>query len=199
MGSLNADEPYQQWPDEAGMAELQAGGWTVESDPKDERGITASAVILIPATVERLWSVITSCHYAFAFVDGLEFCEVMEDRGDYALTHQILDKGWTTPELDLVFETVRVPYQSMVSTMIEGNLKAMSGLWDFRQVEGGVMMRYTLILKPLLPAPHWLVRKHMKKDLPRMLRCIRALTLEAEDTKEQQQDMAECPGKLPED
>ncbi len=39
---------------------------------------------------------IVTCENAFVFVEGLKTCEVLEDSGDYAVTHQVVKKGLST-------------------------------------------------------------------------------------------------------
>ncbi len=44
---------------------------------------------------------------------GLKVCQVLEERGDYALTRQVVDEGWATPRLDFTFEIMRQEYRHM--------------------------------------------------------------------------------------
>jgi hypothetical protein len=185
-------------PGEASLEKLRSGGWIVESDPVADYWASASVVIFIPAPLELIWNTIINCKDAFIFVDGLEYCEVLEESGDFARTRQIVDKGWAVPELEFTFETRRDPYRRMEFNMTEGNLKVMKGSWDFRQLDDGALVRYILILQPLIPAPHWLVRRNMKKDLPDMLRCIRGMVVEGPATEALIKDRQQCPGEMPE-
>jgi len=183
---------------EADLERLRLGEWIVESESSTDHWATASVVIFMPAPPERIWNTIINCRDAFVFVDGLEYCEVLEERGDFALTRQIVDKGWTVPQLEFTFETKREPYHHMEFDMVEGNMKVMRGSWDFKLLEDGTLVRYTLILQPLFPAPRWLVRRNMKRDLPGMLRCIRGLVADGPLTASVIQDRQQCPGELSE-
>jgi len=181
-------------PDESTMERLRGGDWVLESGVSDEHGAAASILIFMRTPVERIWATIISCADAEVFVDGLEFCEVLEERGDYAITHQVVDKGWMTPRMDYRFETRREPYRHMQFKLLEGNLKTMQGSWDFESLPDGVLVRHVLVLAPLVPAPRWLVRRNLKKDLPNLMQCIRGLSGGSGQEKALAADMDKCPG-----
>lgn len=182
-------------PDDATLARLQRGEWVLESDFYDEHGAAASILIFVRAPVERIWTTIISCRYVAAFVAGLKYCEVLEEQGDYAVTRQVVDKGWTMPRMDFTFETRREPYHHMQFNLLEGNLKTMRGSWDFATLPDGVLVRHMLVLRPLAPAPRWLVRRNMKKDLPNMMQCIRGLSAGGGSAQDTAADLEKCPGK----
>ena len=73
----------------------------------------------VPA--QAIWEVIVSCELAFAFVDGLERCEVVEDSGETALVHQVVNQGWLVPTYDFVFESLRRHYRQIDVRLVEGN------------------------------------------------------------------------------
>lgn len=181
-------------PDAPTMERLLAGDWVLESGVSDENGAAASILIFMRTPVERIWATIISCADAELFVDGLEFCEVLEEDGDYAITHQVVDKGWLTPRMDFRFETRREPYSHMQFKLLEGNLKTMHGSWDFKTMPDGVLVRHVLVLAPLVPAPRWLVRRNLKKDLPNLMQCVRGLSGGSGAEPALAVDLKKCPG-----
>jgi len=196
-GSVPGSEyPPFPVPDEQEMARLRAGEALLENDTGDESGAAAEVMIFVRAPVERIWAIIISCEYAHAFVAGLQFCEVLEERGDYALTRQVVDKGWASPRLDFTFETRRVPYRHMEFRLTRGDLKTMRGSWDFEALPDGVLMRHELVLQPVLPAPRWLVRRSLNQDLPNMMRCIRGLADGSGSDEAVRADRMDCPGDV---
>lgn len=180
------------------MKRLRAGEVVLENDISDQNGAAASILVFIQAPVERIWANIISCQKARTWVAGLQFCEVLEERGDYALTRQVVDKGWTTPRMDFTFETERQPYQHMEFRLTQGNLKTLRGSWDFTAFADGVLVRYVLVLQPLLPAPRWLVRRNLHQDLPDMMRCIRGLSAGGGSEQAMRTDLMQCPGEVDE-
>ena len=196
-GVAGAADSESLVPDAKTMTRLLAGEWVLESASSDENGAAAGILIFVRAPVESIWRIITSCHYAQVFVAGMEYCEVVQDSGSYAVTRQVVDKGWTTPRMDYVFETRREPWKHMEFSLLGGNLKTLRGTWDFRALPGGTLVRHYLVLKPKVPAPRWLVRRNLRRDLPAMLQCIRGLADGSGTAEQQAGDLDQCPGELP--
>ena len=182
---------------EADWNRLRAGEVILEEHVGASRPAGASVSLLVHAPVERVWAVIVSCEQARAFVAGLEECEVLDERGDYALTRQVVDKGWATPRLEYRFETRRVPYESMTFRLVDGNLRALEGSWSFQPTDSGLLVRHAVQLEPLVPAPRWLVRRNLRQDLPGMMRCIRALAGGSGDAATEERDLEDCSGDVP--
>lgn len=176
------------------MQRLALGEVIVEEQAGSGEGASVVAWIFIRAPVERIWETIISCEQAQFFVAGLRFCEVLEETGDYALTRQVVDKGWSTPRLDYTFATRRIAFESMVFQMASGNLQTLEGDWTFEAMAGGVLLRHRLELRPLVPVPRWLVRRNLKRDLPAMLMCIRGLVSGSTTSEGITAERTNCPG-----
>ncbi len=154
---------------------LRAGEILQEDARTDESGGSTRVRLLIRAPAEVLWGVFMSCDYAFVFVDGLERCEVLEESAEYVQTRQVVDRGWLVPELDYVFETRRTPYTRMDFRLLEGNLRTMEGYWHLQPIPEGVIVTHEIRIRPSMPAPRWLIRRTIKKDMPSLMNCIRGL------------------------
>jgi len=179
-------------PDSADRDRLLAGEVVLEQREEGSRRAVATVSALVRAPVEDVWAVIVSCDQARVFVSGLRECEVREDSGTYAVTHQVVDKGWFTPRLDYSFETRRVPHTRMDFDLLEGNLREMSGFWTFERFAEGLLVRHRLALAPQVPAPRWLVRRSIARDLPDMLQCIRVLSGGSFDPAQAAADRKAC-------
>jgi hypothetical protein len=193
-----ADDTGLTSVDAEGMALLRAGEWILNKDLEDASGATASIVLFIRAPAERIWGVIISCDYAMSWVDGLEYCEVLEDRGDYALIRQVVDKGWVSPRIDYTFEVFRIPFQSMHLRLKSGNLKTFQGSWEFTSLPDGVLLRHTLALQPNFPVPRWLVRRTLSHDMPEMMLCLRGLAAGSGSDSASANERRKCPGAVKE-
>ena len=179
------------------LQRLESGEVIVETQSASTEGASVVAWILIRAPVERVWETIISCEQAERFVAGLKKCEVLEETGDYALTRQVVDKGWSTPKLDYTFSTRREPYTRMDVELVSGNLRKLKGDWMFEPVNGGVVLQHRLELRPPVPVPRWLVRRNLRRDLPAMLTCIRGLVSGSGTTEASKRESAQCPGPKP--
>ncbi|NCF62702.1 MAG: hypothetical protein GWP58_07605 [Gammaproteobacteria bacterium] len=166
-------------------------------DPQtDGAGGSARVQILAHVPARSFWEVIISCDLAFVFVDGLQSCEVIEDTGERALVHQVVKKGWPIPTQDFVFESLREPYDQMRFGLVEGNLKAMEGLWQFTEIPEGLLVDYQLQVEPGVPAPRFMVRRNIRKDMPDLVACIRGLAGGSGSPAMSTADLARCPGKV---
>jgi len=197
--NVGSDDAQLVMPDATGMARLRAGEWILNTDVGDARGAAASIMLLFRAPVERIWATIISCDYAMSWVDGLEYCEVLEDRGDYAVIRQIVDKGWASPRFDYTFEVFRKPFHSMQLNLKSGNLKTFQGSWDFVSLPDGILVRHTLALQPNFPVPRWLVRRTLTHDLPDMMLCLRGLADGSGSELASTGERLKCPGVVKED
>ena len=177
------------------LQRLESGEVIVDVQSRSTKGASVVAWIFIRAPVENIWETIISCDQAQHFVAGLRLCEVLKETGDYALTRQIVDKGWMTPRLDYTFATRRKAFQSMTFELASGNLERLAGDWSFESIDGGVLLRHRIELRPLVPFPRWLVRRNLRKDLPAMLTCIRGIVSGSGSSESVSQERAQCPGK----
>jgi ribosome-associated toxin RatA of RatAB toxin-antitoxin module len=191
---IRAQSAFDLLPDEASLSRLRAGEtevWNVIADG----GAAAGVMIFMHTSAENIWDIIVSCKKAAVFLDGLRHCEVLEENGEYAVTRQVVDKGWYTPRLDYTFETDRMPFQHMDFRLLEGNMRILNGTWDFISLDGGILVKHQLQLKPGFPAPRWLIRRTLKKNFPDMMLCIRALSGGSGSENTNKSDWQACPGE----
>ena len=184
-------------PAEASDGRLLAGEVVAREVESDAAGASARMQMLVRAPARAIWDVILSCELAFTFVAGLQSCEVLEETGERALVHQVVDQSWLTPTYDFVFESVRRPYDRIDVHLIEGNLRALEARWLFQEVADGTLVDYQIFVRPSIPAPRFLVRRNLNRGVPDMLACIRALAGGSAAGEGQGEDLASCPGALP--
>jgi ribosome-associated toxin RatA of RatAB toxin-antitoxin module len=185
--------PADTGPDER----LLAGDIVAHESAGDTAGASAHMEVLVHAPPQAVWEVILSCKLAFAYVDGLQDCEVLEDTGPRALVRQVVDQGWLSPTYAYVFESLRQPYRRIDVHLVEGDLRALDALWIFEETAGGTRVDYELRIQPALPAPRFLVRRNLRRGVPDMLACIRGLADGSGSPARQREDLARCPGALP--
>jgi ribosome-associated toxin RatA of RatAB toxin-antitoxin module len=176
---------------------LLAGEIVAHESRGDTGGASAHMEVLMRASPRAVWQVIVSCDRAFAYVDGLQSCEVLEDTGPRALVRQVVDQGWLSPTYDFVFESLRQPYERIDVHLVEGNLRALDALWIFEETPEGTRVDYQLRIQPSLPAPRFLVRRNLRRGMPDMLACIRGLADGSGSAAGKREDLARCPGAPP--
>ena len=155
--------------------------------------VRVRALARIPA--EEVWNVIVSCERSFVFVNGLQSCEVIEDSGERALIRQVTKQGWPAPTLDFIYESMREPFSKINFSLVQGNLEAMEGSWQFINTANGLLLDYEIRIKPELAVPDFLVSRSLRKSSPDMVACIRGLSGGSGSEKLQSSDLERCPGK----
>jgi len=185
-------------PEEAATLERLQGGEIIAGETEsDGVGASGRMRLLVRAPARAIWEVIVSCDLAFAFVEGLQSCEVVEEASGRAVVHQVVKQSWLIPTYDFVFESLRRPYERIDVRLIDGNLKALDGSWIFQETDEGTLVDYRIRIQPSLPAPRFIVRRNISRGMPDMLACIRGLARGSGPEELERQDLARCPGPLP--
>jgi hypothetical protein len=177
------------------MARLQAAEVLLENVLTDESGGAARARILIHTRVENIWAQLVSCEKAFEYVDGLKYCEEIEQAPERARLRQSVKKHWLVPRMDFTVEFIRKPYASIEFRQVEGELDLLEGRWLFQSVPGpdAVLVTHEIRVKPRIPVPRWLVRRSIRKDIPDMLACLRSLAGGSGSGERAAADREKCP------
>jgi len=147
----------------------------VTLDAGDQSG-SASASVKIHAGREVVWSLITSCAEAVQLVPGLMVCEVMETAPDrsWQRIRQVMNYSWYAPKL--TYE-IRAFYDEPSRVSIErtsGDLALLRCSWDLRSDGDDTVAHYSVHLVPGFWVPRWMERAALRRDLPKMLRALRA-------------------------
>jgi hypothetical protein len=147
----------------------------VSLDAGEQSG-SASASVRIHARREVIWALITSCAEALHLVPGLKACDVMETAPDrsWQRIRQVMDYSWYVPKL--TYE-IRAFYDEPSRVSIErvsGDLARLRGSWELQGDGDGTIAHYKVELQPGFWVPRWMVRAALRRDLPKMLRALRA-------------------------
>ena len=161
----------------------------------DEAGGSARVQAIIHAPAEAVWDVIISCEQTFTFVKGLKKCEIIEDAGDRALIHQVVKTSWLVPTQDFVFESLRDPYHGIRFQLVEGNLKAMQGSWQFTEGPDGLLVDYEIRIQPGFPVPVFIVSWVIRMGMPDLIACIRGLAGGSGSMEQVTKDLDRCQGR----
>ncbi len=178
------------------MARLNRGEILAETVHADKTGGAARVTALFHTDVDTIWNTIGYCKNEFIYVRGLESCTVLIPGLQFIRKQHRVNNNWYTPTLDFIFEATRTSPTHGDFRLVEGDLKAMEGQWNFQPLAGGngIVVTHEIRIKPKIPAPRWLVRRVLKNDLPKMLACIRGLAHASGDDKLLAEDLGDCPG-----
>jgi len=184
--------PASGLPDRERLERLGNGEILLLQARTDEAGGSARVQAIIHAPAEAVWDVIISCEQTFTFVKGLKKCEIIEDAGDRALIHQVVKTSWLVPTQDFVFESLRDPYHGIRFQLVEGNLKAMQGSWQFTEGPDGLLVDYEIRIQPGFPVPAFIVSWVIRMGMPDLIACIRGLAGGSGSMEQVTKDLDRC-------
>jgi hypothetical protein len=147
----------------------------VALDAAEQSG-TASATVRIHARRDVVWSLITSCAEALRLVPGLVACDVMETArdGTWQRIRHVMDYSWYVPKLTYEIRASYEPPSRVSVERISGDLRILRGSWALQSDGEDTIAHYSIALAPGFWVPRWIVRVALRRDLPKMLRALRA-------------------------
>lgn len=180
------------------LARLQSGEIMLQVIDSDKPGGAARVTALFHASADAIWEVIGHCEFELIYIRGLKSCEVLQPGRTNMLMRHRLRSSWYTPTLDFTFKASRKSGNSGEAHLVSGNLKVLQGRWKLIPLAQGndVIVVHEIRIQPKIPAPRWLVRRSLRKDLPDMLACIRGLANASEDNQRITADLKRCPGDI---
>jgi Polyketide cyclase / dehydrase and lipid transport len=169
------------WVAEHGIQSRLAAGEVVvqtasEIDPAGPQG-RARAAVRINASPQAIWSVMTDCNEAVAFVPGLKRCRRIDGAPDGRwedIEHEVRYSA-LLPAVRYVFRADYDRPRRIDFHRISGDLKAQEGTWLLtRTADGtGTVVEYDVYLDPGFWVPQFLVTRSLRKDLPAALSGLR--------------------------
>jgi hypothetical protein len=141
-----------------------------------EQSGSASASVRIHANREVVWSLITSCAEALQMIPGLMSCEVVEtapDRSWQRIRH-VMNYSWYAPKLTYEIRAFYDEPSRVAIERISGDLALLRGSWELRSDGDDTVAHYSVHLVPGFWVPRWMERAALRRDLPKMLRALRA-------------------------
>ena len=180
------------------LARLTRGEILLQIVRDEKPGAAARVTALFHTNSQAIWDIIGYCKYEYIYMRGLKFCEMLDgDQFHMTMRHRIRN-SWYTPTLDFTFEAHREPGGDGQAHLIDGDLKILEGHWKFSPVanENSVIVVHEIRIQPKLPAPEWLVRRNLQRDLPAMMACIRGLARASGDNGQIEGDLKRCPGEI---
>jgi hypothetical protein len=178
------------------MSRLMDGEVLLEALHEDKPGGAARVTALFRTSADVVWNIIGECKYEFVYLRGLKLCKVLEPGQNRMLIHHRVRNNWYTPTLDFTFEASRNSDNVGTVQLVNGDLVVFDAQWKMVSLpdSDGIIVTHEIRIQPRLPAPRWLVRRSLRKDLPDMLACVRGLSNASGDNRLIGADLNRCPG-----
>ncbi len=166
-------------PSASQLKRLEAGAVVANGDVAPDRAAAdVRAAVLISAPPERVFRTLTDCAQALRFVPHLKRCAVLDTAPDASWqdVEQTVDYGWLVPRAHYVFHARYEGFERIRFETLRGDFRVNRGVWEFRALNGGraTLVTYRARLEPAFFVPRWMMRSMLKRDLPDLMRGLRA-------------------------
>jgi len=143
---------------------------------KTEQSGGATASVRIHASRPLVWSLITSCTEALHLVPGLVGCDVQETAPDrsWQRIRQVVDYSWYVPKVTYQIRATYTEPSRVTIERISGDLRTLRASWDLTSDGEYTEAHYSVELAPGFWVPSLMVHAALRRDLPKMLRALRA-------------------------
>lgn len=164
--------------DGADAERLQRGEVIVKAAPAagETRG-WVNAAVWIDAKAAAVWSVMTDCSSAPAFVPGLKRCEVLERAADgrWEVVEHEVKYSVLLPRMRYVFRATYRPSERIDFKHLRGDFERNEGSWELAPLAqgGGTLVKYSVFVEPRFYVPRWLIRRSLEDSLPQLMAALR--------------------------
>lgn len=161
------------------LAQLEKGGIVAEGDATTEHAAAdVRAAVKVAASPEQVFRALTDCSRALHFVPHLKRCRVVETApdGSWQNVEQTVDYGWLAPRASYVFHAAYEKFSRIRFSNVRGDFRENRGVWTFHPSEDGqaTVVTYEAHVAPAFYVPRWMMRNMLKRDLPDLMRGLRA-------------------------
>lgn len=165
------------------QAQLSAGEVVLHSDLGPSQA-SAEAAILVHATPQVIWKLITNCDHVASFVPGLTHCARLQTTPDgaWSIVEHDIRYSVLMPTIHSIVRSHYQPPHRVDFTGVGGNVKAESGSWVLEPGPDAslTMVEYSITIEPGFFIPRTVVRHSLSKELPVMLTGLRLQAERAE-------------------
>jgi ribosome-associated toxin RatA of RatAB toxin-antitoxin module len=142
-----------------------------------QRKGTVRAAVLIDATPDVVFQMMTRCADALQYMPHLRICRLRESAADnsWMLIEHEVDFGWYSPRVKYVFRADLAWNHAIRFKQVSGDFKTNEGVWEFEAHEDGrhTLLRYRAFIDPPAFIPNWLARSTFKREMPQLLTNLR--------------------------
>lgn len=136
-----------------------------------------NAAVWIDAEATVVWSVMTDCSSAPAFVPGLKRCAVLEraaDGGWEVIEHEV-KYSVLLPRMRYVFRAAYRPSERIDFKHLRGDFERNEGSWELSPLAhgGGTLVKYSVFVDPRFHVPRWLIRRSLEDSLRELMAALR--------------------------
>lgn len=162
------------------LSQLASGRSVVRVSPDRDGGAAALIVgsIEIDAPRSVVWDIMVDCNRAPDLVPGLKSCEIVEDGPDgrWDIREHRIKFGPIFSDVVNIFRSDYTPNQQIQFHLVGGDLKTQEGAWRLENAsadQSRTRVIYNARLAIGQPVPRFLIRRNIRKDMPRVLHALK--------------------------
>ena len=148
---------------------------------RDREGGAAALVfgaVDIDAPPSTVWKIMLDCSLAPDIVPGLKSCEIVEDSADglWDIREHHVSFGAVFSDFVNIFRSDYIPNEEIQFQLVGGDLKTQEGVWRLEATGADQSMTrvyYRARLAIGKPVPRFLIRRTIRKDMPRIFRALK--------------------------
>jgi hypothetical protein len=163
--------PDLAWIDRA----LVGAGEIVLQTGKDDDAVTIDAALRVRASKEAIRNVLRACEVAPEYTPNIVACRRIDapQENQSELFVQTVKPAFFVPRFEHVFRMDYFPSRIEVHR-VSGPIAELDGTWWFiEDVDGAMLVVYSLRLRLGLPVPKFFVRSSLRRDVPAILGAVR--------------------------
>ena len=150
---------------------------------QSDNAIEVFGAIDIDASAETIWALMLDCNRTMEIVTQMTLCEVLEvaPDGSWDIRRQKIKPGFLLPKSTSVFRSdYDLPYHIKIS-LLGGDMKVQEGEWILTPIDTvKTRVSYRARLRPKFPIPNGLLKRGIRKDIPRVLKNLRTQSEQAQ-------------------
>jgi ribosome-associated toxin RatA of RatAB toxin-antitoxin module len=164
---------------ETQLRQLRAGGIVAEGEiAADRMAADVRAAVQVSAPPETVFRTLTDCSLALRFVPHLKRCAVIDTApdGSWQEVEHESDYGWLVPRARYSFRVDYQKFSRIRFNHLRGDFRVNQGVWEFSPLAEGhsTLVTYQARMVPDFYVPRWMMRSMLKRDLPELMRGLRA-------------------------
>lgn len=173
LGAASAQLPELDWIDENLLQDRE-----ILIDFGDDRRFRGRirAATLVDARPETVWTILSDCESAPAYLDSVQSCELVEtlDGGRAQVFRQRAKLRWFMPGFEHEFRLDYEPYERIRVTRVSGPFEQLDGVWWLLpESPNRTRLVYRLDIEPGPLIPKFMLSRPLRRDVLNAMRAVR--------------------------
>jgi hypothetical protein len=172
--STAAQPPNLDWID---FERLDAGEVLLETTNVSRGTVHIDLAIAIDADWQSVWDLLKACEVSPEYVPHVEACRRVAaiEECNCDIFEQTVKPAVFLPRFEHIFRLEYFPPERIEVRHVSGPIDVLEGAWTLvERPDAPMILLHSLTINPGIPVPRLFVRNSLRRDLPTVLREVRA-------------------------